>query len=833
MAGGFRITPRKVLSTGKDPEYLELITLLTKLRLPASLKKHEAEEWGIRVFKKWIEDTIEFVKPAEHQEGGKLVLEKRNSNKSMQSTLTVESEYDESRKGSAYDKLCKSFQLIQGMSIMESVTDGGSICGFSSVASRKLSRKTTNLSSSSRLTSPLNPNSSMKKDADNQEVSEQNPEKPNRSELEFLNNRRPSIDLFHWKTMKYETHEQTVAVKNRNRRLLVWTSVASVVYIVFIVNLLLIPLAISFPVEISLSVPILLDITAFLLILAKFQTPFQYRGMYIDDLFFIRRRYLACEFWFDLFACFPLYAVVWAFIDSNRQLVGYYRLNRLLFCTYLPSYTTVVCEFIKPTIHPLWVRLARLLLVFIGAVHIVTCGMRLVLGRNEAQGLIWLRRSDYWEINSWHQYIAAMDWCLRELFGRGVYIPMYDAQVIWSTWVVMGGLGMLTTLLATVNDSVQSLDRTQSMLPTKLDAVKDEMQHLSLTPAFQAEAVRFYRNMWNTCKSFSEEAADAIFEGLPIDLYEALQSASTMALICSIPLFRNINNNMAFVKSMYDSLTPIVTVPNEPVCIQGEICDDVYFVVRGVLELMNEGEEMGLVHEGECFGEDSMLFGEPVEFSIIARQHCRLYSINRENFERLVDEFPEALFEVLEMVVIRKLEKQKQYGKAASFKRAKSLGQLTHTMIPQVHVTLENALERDNKDYPNGDQPFKDLMHMPTNTDFGESLPNVSPAASVRGGSCYGDESNSHCSADSFVSQVNTLFAKYKGRGSVSSPSKRQFSAGLLKSAAMENSMQGLNILLPDANHEPRRDTPPEYFKLSGAINVVSQELESNASGSE
>jgi CRP/FNR family cyclic AMP-dependent transcriptional regulator len=91
----------------------------------------------------------------------------------------------------------------------------------------------------------------------------------------------------------------------------------------------------------------------------------------------------------------------------------------------------------------------------------------------------------------------------------------------------------------------------------------------------------------------------------------------------------------------------------QTIVLEGEPCQAVYFVVRGVVRsyrLSREGREQVLAYlgPGEFFNLVSVLDGEPTMVSVEGLTEGMLYAVSSEHFRRIVREYHEAALAVTE-----------------------------------------------------------------------------------------------------------------------------------------------------------------------------------------
>ncbi|MDD5673261.1 MAG: HEAT repeat domain-containing protein, partial [Chitinivibrionales bacterium] len=86
---------------------------------------------------------------------------------------------------------------------------------------------------------------------------------------------------------------------------------------------------------------------------------------------------------------------------------------------------------------------------------------------------------------------------------------------------------------------------------------------------------------------------------------------------------------------------------------QDEIADHLYIVARGSLRIVKftkgYGAVLGIVREGEAYGEIGLFTASPRSASAIAEEDCELYIIRRSAFKKVLLEIPEISYNFLEI----------------------------------------------------------------------------------------------------------------------------------------------------------------------------------------
>jgi CRP/FNR family cyclic AMP-dependent transcriptional regulator len=106
-------------------------------------------------------------------------------------------------------------------------------------------------------------------------------------------------------------------------------------------------------------------------------------------------------------------------------------------------------------------------------------------------------------------------------------------------------------------------------------------------------------------------------------------------------------------------LSRIVEVPAGTVITQiGDAGDSFFIIIDGLAAVRTPVEAGSQLQPGDCFGEMSLVDGEPRSATIGATTDLRLLVVDRSQFWRLLDETPELIRRILTMLSrrVRRLE---------------------------------------------------------------------------------------------------------------------------------------------------------------------------------
>ena len=120
----------------------------------------------------------------------------------------------------------------------------------------------------------------------------------------------------------------------------------------------------------------------------------------------------------------------------------------------------------------------------------------------------------------------------------------------------------------------------------------------------------------------------AFLQSLPKSLRNITAIELKMDFIEDIPLFKNAGKK--FLSEIALKLQLIVCTPGSFIFKFGDHGKDMYFLVNGEVEVLNEKEEViATLDDGDFFGEIALFEHKPRTASVKAITYCNLYRLKR------------------------------------------------------------------------------------------------------------------------------------------------------------------------------------------------------------
>lgn len=110
---------------------------------------------------------------------------------------------------------------------------------------------------------------------------------------------------------------------------------------------------------------------------------------------------------------------------------------------------------------------------------------------------------------------------------------------------------------------------------------------------------------------------------------------------------------------------------NQIIFYEGDLGGSLYIIVSGTVKIVimaDDGREhiLGLLHDGDFFGEISLIDGEPRSATAIAQEKVNIVMISRDDFVRLLRENPEMSLKIM-VTLCERLRKTDKHVESLAF----------------------------------------------------------------------------------------------------------------------------------------------------------------------
>ncbi|KDO26239.1 hypothetical protein SPRG_08314 [Saprolegnia parasitica CBS 223.65] len=325
------------------------------------------------------------------------------------------------------------------------------------------------------------------------------------------------------------------------------------------------------------------------------------------------RRVIACDYlksWFfvDVVSSFPFSAVV---SDADPVLSKALKLFRLLRLLRLFRMLRILNRLqhallIRSTISSLF----RYCLTVLFISHWFACIFFWVSFQDSTYSdppvNTWLKSKNLLDTSVWDQYVAALYWAIMTLatVGYGDIAGVSPNERCFSIFAMFAGAGIFAYGITNIVSLVSSLTAHETAFREKMDEINEYMAARDLPRHLRDEIRDFFQNAHKSKENDLQQEQELLNE-LSAMLRSKIALAINDHFLWKFPFFKGSDPN--FILDLALSMRMICFAPFEDVCVEGELGHEMFFVFRGAVEVIKDGEQITVLGENQYFGEMAIL----------------------------------------------------------------------------------------------------------------------------------------------------------------------------------------------------------------------------------
>ncbi|ETI50843.1 hypothetical protein F441_05679 [Phytophthora nicotianae CJ01A1] len=408
-------------------------------------------------------------------------------------------------------------------------------------------------------------------------------------------------------------------------------------------NSLSIPFQLSFGASVSHSLVALdyiqrgIDFFFIADILINFVSAYEERGQIEVRLTAIARKYFKSWFLLDFLSAFPLYYIQGSYFRIP-QLARLFRLFRLLRLVRMLTITRILNRLdyallLRSTVSSIF----KFCMLVCFTSHWLSCFFFLI-SYDEDDG--WVASMGLQDKSLYEKYVTSFYWAIMTMttVGYGDVHPTTTHERIFAIVAMILGAWIFAYGITNVVAMVTNLNGADSRFQLRMDELNDYMEARELPMQLRYEIREFFFNARISAESKLANEGKILAE-LSALLRSKIAFAINDSVLNKMPFFAGADHN--FLMELALSMRMVCFPPLEEVILEGEIGEEMFFIFRGVVEIVKSGVQLGLLGQKQYFGEMAILNQNCLRTATVRTLcFCELRMLTREKFLIALTHYP-------------------------------------------------------------------------------------------------------------------------------------------------------------------------------------------------
>ena len=197
-------------------------------------------------------------------------------------------------------------------------------------------------------------------------------------------------------------------------------------------------------------------------------------------------------------------------------------------------------------------------------------------------------------------------------------------------------IGTYGFIIGNVANILSKSNPARTQFFNNLEQLKIFVSYRNIPGHLQKRVSDYFNYIWKKRLGFDESV---FLSSLPQGLQNEVSVHLRREILQTIPLFKGVSDE--FLKEVSLHMRPIVSVPDEYIFKADDIGHEMYFIIRGKLEIIMNEKVLSVLTDGDFFGEIALFTDHNKRTASVKSVHYSdLYRLDRELFDEVLKRYP-------------------------------------------------------------------------------------------------------------------------------------------------------------------------------------------------
>lgn len=267
--------------------------------------------------------------------------------------------------------------------------------------------------------------------------------------------------------------------------------------------------------------------------------------------------------------------------------------------------------------------------------------------------------------DNWVDYVGANSVSLAEQYlyaayfimqtatslGYGDMIPTTDTERLVYCFLIMIGDALFAVAFGLIASAVSSLKSKFAEFLQNLKQPSTVLKKSSVPDSIITRLETYYAFNSALTERYGPIDFRGLFEHLPANIATSVVYECNQALLRNVPLLSDINSE-SLMEQIAVALSPRVYFPEDFIIYKNDIAEEMYFIIEGHVDIFSPDNKnvIKTLSNGDFVGEIALVTNSRRLCSVKASSLCLVFCLNKNDFNSILESFPE-LQEILRFEV--------------------------------------------------------------------------------------------------------------------------------------------------------------------------------------